>query len=100
MNRLGYLGTLGQKVQTAALQQPQTKNPESQPLVQIVEIPTIVLPEPEQPQIVDIPTIVLPEPEDEDEPEPEPIQFPSEEQYASLPILESIVSSHTESFSE
>jgi hypothetical protein len=99
MNRLGFLGTLGQKVQAAAA--PVTKKqeeviqvptiPEPEP-IQIVELPTIPEPEPEPIQIVELPTIP--------EPEPEPIQAVIEEQCASLPVLASTVSSHTESSSE
>jgi hypothetical protein len=102
MNRLGFLGTIGQKVQQAAI--PVTKKPEE--VVQVVEVPTVMtIPEP-----IELPVIPEPEPEPEPiqavelpvipEPEPEPNQAAIEEQYASLPVLASTVSSHTESFSE
>jgi hypothetical protein len=99
MSNLGYLGTLGKKVQQVA--SPVVKKPEE--VIQVVEVP--IVPEPE-PEPVEVPTV--PEPETiqvveipiVSEPEPEPIQAEDEEQYASLPVLASIVSSHTESSSE
>ena len=90
MNRLGYLGTIGKQIQKAVETKPVVV-PEPEP-VQVVEVPVVVPepePEPEPVQVVEIPTI-----------EPEPIQAVIEEQYASLPVLASTVSSHTESFSE
>jgi hypothetical protein len=95
MNRLGYLGTLGKKVQQSA--SPVIKKPEE--VIQVVEVPTI--PEPEPIQVVEIPIIPEPEPEAVEVPTvPEPIQAEDEEQCASLPVLASTVSSHTESSSE
>jgi hypothetical protein len=88
MSNLGYLGTLGKKVQQAAA--PVVKKPEE--VIQVVEVPTVPEPEPEPIQVVEIPTVP--------EPEPEPIQVVDEEQCASLPVLASTVSSHTESSSE
>jgi hypothetical protein len=102
MNRLGFLGTIGQKVQQAAA--PVTKKPEE--AIQVVEVPTVMAtPEPKP---IELPIVPEPEPEPIQavelpivpEPEPEPIQAAIEEQYASLPVLASTVSSHTESFSE
>ncbi len=84
MNRLGFLGTIGQKVQQAAA--PVTKKPEE--AIQVVEVPTVMA----TPEPIELPIVP--------EPEPEPIQVVTEEQYASLPVLASTVSSHTESFSE
>jgi hypothetical protein len=86
MSNLGYLGTLGKKVQQAAA--PVVKKPEE--VIQVVEVPTVPEPEPEPIQVVEVPTV----------PEPEPIQVVDEEQCASLPVLASTVSSHTESSSE
>lgn len=97
MSNLGYLGTLGKKVQQVA--SPVVKKPEE--VIQVVEVPIVpepepvevpTVPEPETIQVVEIPIV--------SEPEPEPIQAEDEEQYASLPVLASIVSSHTESSSE
>jgi len=97
MNRLGFLGTICQKVQQAAA--PVTKKPEE--AIQVVEVPTVMAtPEPKP---IELPVIPEPEPERIELPvipEPEPIQVVTEEQYASLPVLASTVSSHTESFSE
>jgi hypothetical protein len=59
-------------------------------VIQVVEVPTVPEPEPEPIQVVEVPTV----------PEPEPIQVVDEEQCASLPVLASTVSSHTESSSE
>jgi len=101
MKRLGYLGTIGKQVQMAAVSQPPPKNPEPvtvPEVIQIVEIPTIES-EPVTVPEVEIPTIE-PEPVSEPELELPPIQFQDEERYASPPILASIVSLHTESFSE
>lgn len=96
MNRLGYLGTLGKKIAATKKEPivaaPISEQPTSTTLeLQVVEVP-IVLPEPIQ--IVEVPTI---EPVIE---VPPIIQFQGEELCASLPVLASIVSSHTESFSE
>jgi len=95
MSNLGYLGTLGKKVQQVAA--PVVKKPEE--VIQIVEVPIVPEPEP-----VEVPTVPEPEPIQVVEipivPEPEPIQVVDEEQYASLPVLASTVSSHTESSSE
>ena len=99
MSNLGYLGTLGKKVQQVA--SPVVKKPEE--VIQVVEVPIVPEPEP-----VEVPTVPEPEPEPiqvveipiVSEPEPEPIQVEDEEQCASLPVLASIVSSHTESSSE
>jgi len=99
MSNLGYLGTLGKKVQQVAA--PVVKKPEE--VIQVVEVPTVLEPEPEP---VEVPTVPEPEPEPIQVvevpivPEPEPIQAEDEEQCASLPVLASTVSSHTESSSE
>ena len=93
MSNLGYLGTLGKKVQQVAA--PVVKKPEE--VIQIVEVPIVpepepvevpTVPEPEPIQVIEVPTV------------PESNQAEDEEQCASPPVLASTVSSHTESSSE